>query len=67
MNFGLSGSMDWMFELLESIGGLKLALHDPAQPDLRIEPNLPSSFRGSYSLRRIYTRPTAAAVLPPCR
>jgi hypothetical protein len=49
----LSGSMDWMFELLESVAGLKLALHDPAQPDLRIEPNLPASFRGQYSLRRI--------------
>lgn len=53
MNFGLSGSMDWMFDLLESIAGLKLALHDPAQPDVRIEPNLPAAFRGSYSLRRI--------------
>lgn len=53
MNFGLSGSMDWMFDLLESIGGLKLALHDPTQPDLRIEPHLPASFRGHYSLRRI--------------
>jgi hypothetical protein len=53
MNFGLSGSMDWMFELLESFAGLKLALHDPTQPDLRIEPNLPASFRGQYSLRRI--------------
>jgi hypothetical protein len=53
MNFGLSGSMDWMFELLELIAGLKMALHDPAQPDLRIEPNLPASFRGQYSLRRI--------------
>ncbi len=53
MNFGLSGSMDWMFELLESVAGLKLALHDPTQPDLRIEPNLPASFRGQYTLRRI--------------
>jgi len=53
MNFGLSGSMDWMFELLESVAGLKLALQDPMRPDLRIEPNLPVSFRGQYSLRRI--------------
>ncbi len=53
MNFGLSGSMDWMFELLESIAGLKLALHDRALPDLRIEPNLPSSFGGGYRLRRV--------------
>ena len=53
MNFGLSGSMDWVFELLESVGGLKLALHDPAQPDLRFEPNLPASFRGRYVLTRI--------------
>lgn len=53
MNFGLSGSMDWMFDLLESVAGLKLALHDPKQPDLRVEPNLPSSFGGRYSLRRI--------------
>jgi len=53
MNFGLSGSMDWMFDLLEFMGGLKLALHDPAQPDLRIEPNLPSSFGGRFSLSRV--------------
>ncbi len=53
MNFGLSGSMDWMFELLESIAGLKLALHDPAQPDLRIEPRLPDSFGGRYFLHRV--------------
>jgi hypothetical protein len=53
MNFGMSGSMDWMFDLLESMGGLKLALHDPGQPDLRIEPNLPSSFRGRFSLSRV--------------
>ena len=53
MNFGLSGSMDWMFDLLEMIAGLKLALHDPGQPDLRIEPGLPSSFGGRYCLRRI--------------
>lgn len=53
MNFGLSGSMDWMFELLESIAGLRLALHDPRQPDLRLEPALPSSFGGHYTLRRI--------------
>ncbi len=53
MNFGLSGSMDWMFELLESIAGLKLGLHDAGLPDLRIEPVLPAAFRGSYSLRRV--------------
>lgn len=53
MNFGLSGSMDWIFELLESAAGLRLNLHDQAQPDLCIAPNLPPQFQGRFSLRRI--------------
>jgi hypothetical protein len=53
MNFGLSGSMDWMFELLETAAGLRLALHDPARPDLRVEPNLPPRFGGHFTLCRV--------------
>lgn len=53
MYFGLSGSVDWIVELLQSLAGLRLALHDDTQPDLTIEPRLPAAFAGRFTFQRV--------------
>ena len=53
MYFGLSGSVDWFVEILHRLAGLRLALHDPDKPAVRVEPNLPASLRDAFTLRRL--------------
>jgi len=53
MYFGLSGSVDWIVEVLQGIVGLQLALHDERVPSVRIEPNLPAEIRDALEFRRI--------------
>ena len=53
MYFGLSGSTDWIVEVLHRIAGLELALHDDAQPDVRVLPNLPKCFKKALRFQRV--------------
>jgi hypothetical protein len=53
MYFGLSGSVDWIVEILQKTAGLELSLHDRSKPDLRVEPNLPEELGGELRLRRV--------------
>ena len=53
MYFGLSGSVDWIIELMQSIAGLQLALYDDSQPDIQINPILPDAFQGQFTFKRI--------------
>ncbi len=53
MYFGLSGSVDWIVEILQNTAGLKLALHDRSKPDIHVEPNMPESLGGELRLRRL--------------
>lgn len=52
MYFGLSGSVDWIVEVFHKIAGLSLALHDPDQPAIRVEPNLPKALDHRLTFRR---------------
>jgi hypothetical protein len=53
MYFGLSGSTDWIIEIFQAVAGLKLALHDDAQPALKVTPQLAAEIGGALRLRRI--------------
>ncbi|MEI6165863.1 MAG: hypothetical protein WCS52_01580 [bacterium] len=53
MYFGLSGSVDWIVEVFHKIAGLTFQLHNPTEPAIRIEPNLPAALKGEMTLRRI--------------
>jgi len=53
MYFGLSGSIDWLVEFFQRIAGVKLALHDSAQPDLVIDPRLPKTLKETLTFKRI--------------
>ncbi len=53
MYFGLSGTVDWMIEFFQSMAGVELNLHDPRQPDIRINPKLPSETGGELTFKRI--------------
>ncbi len=53
MYFGLSGSTDWIVEILEIIAGLELNLHDSDQPDIRIRPCLPTAIKNHLEYRRL--------------
>ena len=53
MYFGLSGSIDWIVELIQKVAGVKLALHDSTQPDLKIEPRLPKILKETLTFKRI--------------
>jgi cellobiose phosphorylase len=52
MYFGLSGSTDWIIEVFQAVAGVKLALHDDAQPALKITPHLPEEIGRALTLRR---------------
>jgi hypothetical protein len=52
LDFGLSGSVDWIVEVLTKTAGLELALHDRTRPDVRVDPNMPESLGGELRLRR---------------
>lgn len=56
MYFGLSGSIDWIVEYFHKIAGLRLALHDPAQPALSLCPDLPAELKGRFGLKRYIHR-----------
>ena len=53
MYFGLSGSVDWIVEVFQKLAGLSFALHDPSQPALRVEPELPAALNHTLTFRRI--------------
>ena len=53
MYFGLSGSVDWIVEVFQQLTGLSFALHDPNQPALRVEPELPAVLDHTLTFRRI--------------
>lgn len=52
MYFGLSGSIDWIVELLQNVAGLELALHDKRRPALRVTPRLPTELGGQLIFQR---------------
>ena len=52
MYFGLSGSIDWIVELVHRVAGVKLALHDASKPDLLIEPRMASILKNTLTFRR---------------
>jgi hypothetical protein len=53
MYFGLSGSVDWLVEVFQTIAGLELALHDPSEPDVRICPKLPKEICETLTFQRV--------------
>ncbi len=53
MYFGLSGSVDWIVEVFHKVVGLSLTLHDPSQPAIRVEPNLPQALEHTLTFRRL--------------
>ena len=53
MYFGLSGSTDWIVEVFHEVAGLRLALHDPDQPAVRVTPNLPATLKETLTFRRL--------------
>ncbi|OGF54518.1 MAG: hypothetical protein A2452_05185 [Candidatus Firestonebacteria bacterium RIFOXYC2_FULL_39_67] len=53
MYFGLSGTVDWIVEFFQRVAGVKLALHDSKQPDLKIEPRLPKELKNTLTFKRI--------------
>lgn len=53
MYFGLSGSTDWLVDIFERLAGIRLDVHDPALPDLRIRPLLPRALGQALSFRRV--------------
>lgn len=53
MYFGLSGSVDWMIEIVQKLAGVELALHDDRQPDVLVCPTLPEAFGGGLTFKRI--------------
>jgi hypothetical protein len=53
MYFGLSGSTDWIVEIFHEVAGLRLALHDPSQPAVRVTPNLPATLNETLTFRRV--------------
>jgi len=53
MYFGLSGSIDWMIEILQKMAGVELAFHDDQLPDLLINPNFPDGFKGELTFKRL--------------
>jgi len=53
MYFGLSGSVDWIVEVIHQVVGLRLNLHDPDQPAVGVDPNLPSTLDHTLCFRRI--------------
>lgn len=52
MYFGLSGSTDWIIEVFQEVAGVKLALHDDAQPAVKVSPHLPAELGRALTLRR---------------
>lgn len=56
MYFGLSGSVDWIVQIIQAVAGVKLALHDEREPDVRVEPNLPRELDETLTFRRIIHR-----------
>jgi hypothetical protein len=60
MYFGLSGSVDWIVEVFHKVAGITFALHDPSQPAVRVEPNLPDALDHQLTLRRIVHCATGA-------
>ncbi|MCY3023861.1 MAG: hypothetical protein NTW87_33195 [Planctomycetota bacterium] len=56
MYFGLSGSTDWIVEIFQAVAGLRLALHDDAQPALKVTPQLPAELGGTLTFRRTIHR-----------
>ena len=67
MYFGLSGSVDWIVEVFHKIAGVTLALHDPDQPALCVEPNLPAALDHTLTFRRtvhVATGPGAYRPIP---
>jgi len=65
MYFGLSGSVDWIVEVFHKIAGLQLALHDPDQPAVKIEPNLPAALDHTLTLRRVVHAATGPGLFRP--
>ena len=61
MYFGLSGSVDWIVEVFHKIAGLTFALHDPDQPAIRVEPNLPAALNHTLTFRRTVHCATGAS------
>jgi len=53
MYFGLSGSVDWIVEVFHKLAGLSFSLHDPSQPAIRVEPNLPAAMEHAMTFRRM--------------
>ncbi len=53
MYFGLSGSVDWMVEILQKVAGLELDLQDDRKPDLTVRPCLPPALGSSMTYQRI--------------
>lgn len=60
MYFGLSGSVDWIVEVIHRVVGLSLNLHDPDQPAVSVEPNLPAALDHTLTFRRIVHVATGA-------
>jgi hypothetical protein len=58
MYFGLSGSVDWIIEFMQTLSGLRLALHDDTQPDIRINPILPDALQSQFTFKRIIHKKT---------
>ena len=67
MYFGLSGSVDWIVEVFHNLAGVTFALHDPDQPAIRVNPNLPAALDHTLTLRRLVhvaTGPGAYRTIP---
>jgi hypothetical protein len=60
MYFGLSGSVDWIIEFMQTLAGLRLALHDDTQPDIRIDPILPDALQSQLTFKRIIQKKTSS-------
>lgn len=58
MYFGLSGSIDWLIEIVQKFAGVTLNLHNPSQPAVRIEPCLPAALQGELIFKRVIHRAT---------
>lgn len=53
MYFGLSGSTDWIVEVLQDVAGVQLNLHDDQQPAVKITPRLPKVLSETLTFRRL--------------
>lgn len=59
MHFGLTGSMDWIIEIVHKFIGLQLNLHKADEPVIKVEPNLPLAFENNLTFKRLIYHYTA--------